>query len=221
MKMLLAANWKSHKTIAQTTDFFTAFAQEYKPNNVEVLICPSYSSLTAAQKQISDHNLSVGLGAQNVSQFEEGAYTGEVSAIQLRELVEYVVIGHSERRNLFHETEEEIEKKVSLAVEAGIKVILCVQNELGIVYSGVDTVAFEPVGAIGSGHPDSPEDVTRVLGILHQNYPQVRLLYGGSVDIESISKYSGIPNLSGFLVGGASLDAKSFATLISLCDTPN
>jgi triosephosphate isomerase len=166
-------------------------------------------------------SLPVLLGAQDVSPFPEGAYTGAIAATQLKNLVDYVIIGHSERRSHFAESEELIQQKVTMAKEVGLHVILCVQDAQGTVYEGVDVVAYEPVSAIGTGNPDSPENVTSVLQAIHERYPSVRLLYGGSVDKNSIHTFTKIPVLDGFLVGGASLEPESFLHLIAACDTRN
>lgn len=224
MKNLIAANWKSNKTLDEIQNFFqylTDNRQTLSTNNTEILICPPFPYLSTIKQQIETHALPVVIGAQNCSPFTLGAYTGEVSAVQIAEFADYVIIGHSERRKYFNEDEETIEKKISQAQECGLRVILCVQDEQGIVYEGVDTVAYEPIGAIGTGKPDDPSRVTTVLQALHEKYPSVRLLYGGSVDKDSINTYAHIPHLNGFLVGGASLDAESFLHLIAACDTKN
>ncbi len=221
---LIAANWKSHKSLEETTDFFNTLTQKKDSlitNQTDIVVCPPFSSLATAHKMSKDASLPIYLGAQNVSPFPEGAYTGEIASSQLKEIAEYVIIGHSERRSHFGETEELIEQKVLQAKNVGLQVILCVQDAHGIVYEGVDVVAYEPVSAIGTGNPATPENVTEVLSSLQSNYPNVRLLYGGSVDTESIHTFLTIPHLKGFLVGGASLDPESFIQLIQACDTKN
>ncbi|HRN95961.1 MAG TPA: triose-phosphate isomerase [Candidatus Levybacteria bacterium] len=221
---LIAANWKSHKSLEETKQFFETLTQSKDrlgTNQTDVVICPSFTSLETAKKLRDAMNLSVLLGGQDVSPFPEGAYTGAIAATQLREIAEYVIIGHSERRSHFGESEAMIEQKINQAKEAGLQVILCVQDAQGIVYEGVDVVAYEPISAIGTGNPDSPENVIQVLETLHERYPSVRLLYGGSVDKNSIHTFTQIPLLHGFLVGGASLEPESFLHLIAACDTRN
>ncbi len=224
MKNLIAANWKSNKSLQEVKDFFENLSdrsEQLSVSNTEVLICPSFPFLEVSRQIINDKKLSVLLGAQNISPFSQGAYTGEVAASQVSELLDFVIIGHSERRRYFKEDEELISKKVQQAQEAGLRVILCVQDEQNMVYEGVDTVAYEPIEAIGTGRPDEPDHVAQVLSHIHNQYPSVRLLYGGSVDKNSIHNYTNIPLINGFLVGGASLEAESFLHLIKACDTKN
>ncbi len=219
---ILAANWKSHKTITETKDFFAVLAERKAhilPSSVHMIICPSFPSLVIARDEMKKHEIPVALGAQDVSPFPEGAYTGEVAATQLQDLVEYIIIGHSERRDYFEELDHMIEMKVKQAKDAGLKVILCVQDEDATVYDGVDIVAYEPVSAIGTGNPDDPENVQRVLSALQSRYPSVTYLYGGSVNSNTIAQFLSINEIGGFLVGGASLDADSFLQLAELCDT--
>lgn len=224
MKNLIAANWKSNKTVDEVKDFFQYLInsqQTLSANNTEVLVCPPFPYLSTVKEYVDTHSLPVLIGAQNCSPFTQGAYTGEVTAAQIADFANFVIIGHSERRKYFNEDEEVIEKKVLQAREAGLRVILCVQDEQGVVYEGVDTVAYEPIGSIGTGKPDDPSRVATVLQTLHEKHPSVRLLYGGSVDKNSLNTYTHIAQLSGFLVGGASLEAETFLHLIAACDTKN
>lgn len=224
MKNLIVANWKSHKNLSEVQEFFKVLSPQIKEmnlENTEVVISPSFPFIQTCRHFIDENRLPVLVAAQNISPFSQGAYTGEVAASQISDLAQYVIIGHSERRNYFKEDEELIEEKISLAKEVGLKVILCVQDENTVVYEGVDTVAYEPIGAIGTGRPDDPERVEEVLAQLHDKYPSVRLLYGGSVDESSIHNYTQIDLVKGFLVGGASLDADKFFQLIKVCDEKN
>jgi len=221
---LIAANWKSHKTLEDTRQFFTTLTsakERLHTTQTDIVVCPTFTGLETAKKMRDEASLPVMIGAQDVSPFPEGAYTGAIAATQLKELVEYTIIGHSERRANFGETEEVLIQKIAQAKAVGLQVILCVQDSQGDVYEGVDVVAYEPVSAIGTGIPDSPENVKEVLAALHEKNPTVRLLYGGSVDKNSIHTFTKIPILNGFLVGGASLDPESFLHLIAACDTRN
>lgn len=221
---LIVANWKSHKTLDETTEFFTALQsnqQKIQTTQTDVVICPAFTSLDRSKKLQKEFSLPVEIGAQDVSPFPEGAYTGAIAATQLKNLVTYVIIGHSERRSHFAETEDMIQQKINNAKEAGLQVILCVQDAEATVYDTVDVIAYEPVSAIGTGNPDDPENVAMVLAKLHEKASSARLLYGGSVDKNSIHTFTQIPNLNGFLVGGASLDPESFLHLIAACDTRN
>lgn len=223
-KNLIVANWKSHKSLVETTEFFeklNSLPERLQPSQTDVVICPPFTSLEHAKTLRDKFSLPIQLGAQDVSPFSEGAYTGAIAATQVKEIAEYVIVGHSERRSHFLESEEMIEKKVQLAKEAGLKVILCVPDAQTKIYEGVDVIAYEPISAIGTGNPADPQDVATVLQTLHTHNPSARLLYGGSVDKNSIYNYTNIDILNGFLPGGASLDPESFLHLITACDTRN
>lgn len=223
-KNLIVANWKSHKSVDETQQFFSRIAEvknELQYANTEIVICPSFIGLEIAKRICSEHSLPIKIGSQNVSAYSEGAYTGEVAASQLSQIVKYIIIGHSERRNNFGDTEETIQEKIQQAKNENLSVILCVQGPDTPVYEGVDVIAYEPLSAIGTGNPDTPENVTTVLQTLHERSPQSLLLYGGSVDKNSIHSFLTIELLSGFLVGGASLDPDTFIHLVSACETRN
>lgn len=223
-KTLLVANWKSHKSYQQTQEYFRKFVEKKDQlalSRTEIVICPSFPSLESAKTIVDAHALPVQIGVQTISQFEEGAYTGEVAASQIQSVARYVIIGHSERRQNFGETEEIIEQKVAQAHAVGLSVILCVQGGETPVYENVACIAYEPISAIGTGNPDSPENVTAVLSAIHEKAPNARLLYGGSVDPETISQFLSIKHIHGFLVGGASLDPDTFLSLVSACETRN
>jgi triosephosphate isomerase len=165
---------------------------------------------------VTEHEISVSLGAQDVSAFPDGAYTGEVGADQIKEFADFVIIGHSERRKYQGETVEQIAQKVIQAQAVGLTVILCVQDENDPIPDGVDLVAFEPPSAIstfGVGKAEDPQEVNRVFNIL-QTKTNAVLIYGGSVDASDISNYRSVEHLSGFLIGGASLEPESFSQLI-------
>lgn len=217
--MIIIGNWKSHHSLENTRVFFEEFG-EFLFNNPqedkEIIICPSYISLKYASDFVHANDLKVSIGAQNISQHEEGAFTGEIAATQLKDIATHVIIGHSERRRFYGEKEAVVSDKVSLAKKAGLKVILCLQNENEQVES-VDYIAYEPPSAIGSGTPDDPENIKKVLGVIKERNNQAKLLYGGSINDENIEAYTKIPNLEGFLVGGASLNSTTFSSLIKKC----
>ena len=158
--------------------------------------------------------MSVSLSGQNVSSFPKGAYTGEINAEQLKEFAEYVIIGHSERLRYLHETNSDLENKVREALEVGLKVIQCIQDENSVIQKGVEIVAYEPPSAIGSGNPDDPEHIAQVFERILQENNNYTLLYGGSVNPQTIAQFKTINTLSGFLIGGASLEAQSFLSLL-------
>lgn len=217
---IIIANWKSHKNLGEAKNFLEQFQSLYEKNpysDKTVVICPPFTALSVCRSFLSQNNLPLYLGAQNVSAYPEGAYTGEVNAKQIKELCEYVIIGHSERRQNLSEKDIDLGKKVEAAKSEGLQVIFCVQNENTPIPAGVDIVAYEPVSAIGTGNAESPEGVKMVLQKIHASRPEPVLLYGGSVNEGEVKNYAHIEEVSGFLVGGASLDADSFFSIISSC----
>jgi triosephosphate isomerase (TIM) len=233
--MLIAANWKMFKGPRETAAFLDAFAA---PEGVDVVICPPFASLQAAV------DAGATVYAQNVHWEPEGAYTGEVSGEMLRELgVSGAIVGHSERRQLFGESDEGVARRARTAVEAGLGVIACVgetieQRESGdtelILKIQVEALAFavgaherlviayEPVWAIGTGKTATPEDVQEVCAAIRARVADlfgaeageaVRIQYGGSVKAANIASIMAQPDVDGALVGGASLDAEEFASI--------
>ena len=218
---LVAGNWKMFKGPAETV----AFLDELEPPaGVEIVVCPAFASLAVA----------VGRGlpvyAQNVHWAEQGAFTGEVSAPMLRELgVEGAIVGHSERRQLFAETDETVRMRCAAALEAGLRVIACVgeteaEREAGetdavlrrqiaaIPRHDALVIAYEPVWAIGTGKTATPELAQQA----HQTIKELhdtRVLYGGSVKPENAAELLTQPAVDGALVGGASLEPESFAAI--------
>ena len=212
------ANWKSHKTKDEAVAFFEhlkANISESDIKNKEIVIAPPMTLLAKCRYLTDKNELPVSLSAQNVSSFPEGAYTGEVNAKQVKEFAKYVIIGHSERRKYLHENEADIENKVREAHENGLTVIQCIQDENDVVHNGVEIVAYEPPSAIGTGNPDTPEHIAQVFDVITSQNPSVKVLYGGSVNVDSIKSFLQIEKLGGFLIGGASLDAATFLSLLS------
>ena len=217
-KQFFVANWKSHKTIEETKEWFSDMSLRLHELNIseeqKVIVCPPYPLLSFCYESISQHHLPIALGAQDISPFPEGAYTGAVSAKLLRELVTYTIIGHSERRQYFSETVEVLSEKVKMALASGIEPIYCVSNKEEKIPQGVKIVAYEPLSAIGSGHPDSPEDAEAVAKFLKENNAIAQVLYGGSVTPEDVRTYMELPSIDGVLVGGASLTPEGFSGII-------
>jgi len=243
---IIAGNWKMNKTIDQSLDLVTKLKSEVaQVNDVDIVLCPPFTSLFVVGKAIRGTNIS--LGAQNLHWEEKGAYTGEVSAGMLTNVgCQYVIIGHSERRQFFAETNQSVNRKVKTASKFGFTPIMCVGEKLeerergvteGVVrehitrglegLSGEEVlkivIAYEPVWAIGTGKtaiPDQAQEVhSFIRGLLRELYDevtasQVRIQYGGSVKPDNISDIMKEPDIDGALVGGASLDAKSFAQII-------
>lgn len=217
MESLFVANWKLNKTIHETQEYFEEL--QAKLTGVElggkkIVICPSYLSLPEASKMVNSLGLSVSIGGQDVSEYESGAYTGEVGAFQLKEFAQYVIIGHSERRRYFNETPDQIQRKIEMAKKQGLLTIVCIQDEYEIP-EGADAIAFEPVGSIGTANPEDPGRITEVFKAVRSQTPEATLLYGGSVSPDTINQFKGIEHLSGFLIGGASLDPNSFVSIIT------
>jgi triosephosphate isomerase len=219
--MLIAANWKMYKTQAETLAFCSAFRA---PAGVDVVVCPPFTSLAVA--------LSSGLTvyAQNVHWAEEGAFTGEISVAMLQELgVRGAIVGHSERRQLFGETDESTATRAEAALAGGLGVIACVgetesQREAGetegVLRRQVNVlpqderlvIAYEPVWAIGTGKTATPQ-LAHDAHALIKSVLDVPVLYGGSVKLENAADLLSQPSVDGALVGGASLDPESFAAI--------
>lgn len=221
-KLFIIANWKSNKTSVETKKWLQEFQNsEFRiqnNNNVDkkIIVCPPFTSLSVMKTLIERKKMPFKLGAQDVSPFDAGAYTGEVNAKQIKEFAEYVIIGHSERRNNFGETDDVLVKKVKKAIEVGLLPIFCIQNENTPVPEEVRLTAYEPPTAIGTGNPDTPENAERVAKIVKENNPQIKyILYGGSVTQDNIHSFAEMENINGALIGGASLDPQKFAALIT------
>ncbi len=217
--LLIVANWKSNKTSKDTLNFFEKFALSPDfPTNIKVVICPSYLSVPTASAFVKEKNLNLEIGVQNISPFEVGAYTGEVAAELAREFATYAIIGHSERRKNFGETDQMLADKVSLCLGFGLTPIFCVPNAETAIPEQVKIVAYEPIEAIGTGEPDTPENAEKVGEKIRQNHPGVeKVLYGGSVIADNVDSFVKMPGIDGVLVGGASLTAESFLMLINKC----
>lgn len=216
--LYIVANWKENKTREEALDFLSQFLKtfEIKPN-MTVVICPPYLVVPDVSEFIKSNNIKVVLGVQNISKFEEGAHTGEVSAHEAKEFVSFSIIGHSERRAL-GETDEDVKIKVEMAGKNDIEPIVCVVNENVPIPQGARIVAYEPVESIGTGNPDTPENAERVaLAIKSKNAQVQHVLYGGSVTSENVRSFTQMQNIDGVLVGGASLDPIEFAGITKRC----
>ena len=240
---LIAGNWKMNTTVAEGTQLVKEMLDAGLSNItwVEKLICPPYLSLVHLFELIKFSNIK--LGAQNVFWEERGAFTGEISPLMLKGVCEYVIIGHSERRQYFAETGEITNKKIKAALKVGLKPILCVgenlkENEAGMAGEviigelksglfGVEktnnlVIAYEPIWAIGTGKAATSAQANEAIGLIRRTlvgiYGQagaagIRILYGGSVTPENISEYIKQPEIDGAMVGGASLKAASFVSI--------
>lgn len=229
-----------NKTSSEARDFAEKI-NEFNFEKSDVLLAPSFVSLESFRKIL---NKKIEVGAQNLSQFEDGAYTGEVSTSMLKDIgVENVIIGHSERREKFFESNEIVNAKVKKALADGFHVILClgealevkvenkevdfVKDELLKSLEGIEnieniTIAYEPIWAIGTGKTCSADDAEKmcreIRQIINKNYGEIskdiRILYGGSVKPSNAKEILSQDNIDGVLVGGASLDPEGFIEII-------
>jgi triosephosphate isomerase len=241
-KPVIAANWKMHKTVAEAREFLKDFLPEVSGiSDAEIVIAPVFTSLHAVSEALGGTNVS--LSAQDVFYEEKGAYTGEVSPHMLRDVgCEYAIIGHSERRQYFGETDDTVNRKIKASLAAGLKVIFCIgesleEREAGMTNEVLEgqlsgglkevdmdnvVVAYEPIWAIGTGVTATPEQAEeahnfirgRLAGPYGEKAGDVRILYGGSVKPENVDTLMARPNIDGALVGGASLKPDSFASLV-------
>ena len=240
---MIAGNWKMNTTLREATELVSKMRPLLDPiQNVDKVICPPFISLAVVKELI--RGSSIKLGAQNIYFEEKGAYTGEISPLMLADLCEFVIIGHSERRQYFNETGEMVNKKVLAALRTGLKPILCIgerldENEAGrteeIVteqlrssLAGVDypsslTIAYEPVWAIGTGKAATGQQANETIGLIRRNVAQlyneglaqaIRILYGGSVTGDNIAEFVQQSEIDGALVGGASINADQFLSIV-------
>ncbi|MEG4323183.1 MULTISPECIES: triose-phosphate isomerase [unclassified Microcoleus] len=237
-KIVIAGNWKMYKTRAESLEFLQGFMSclTETPEEREVVLCVPFTDLSVLSKNL--HGSRIRLGAQNVHWQESGAYTGEISGQMLTELgVRYVIIGHSERRQYFGETDETVNLRLKAAQKSGLIPILCVgetkqQRDAGEtedhIFSqlaqdlvGVDqdnlVIAYEPIWAIGTGDTCETKEANRVIGLIRSKLtnPDVPIQYGGSVKGENIDEVMAMPEIDGVLVGGASLEAASFDRIVN------
>ena len=210
----IVANWKSNKTEAEALEFFSEFSKIYKPvEGKGVIICPSFTSLSSSLKFINENNLDIKLGAQNVSPFELGAFTGEVNSAQIKEFCSYCIVGHSERRGKFSEDLSMINDKIRQLEKEKITPIVCISqiSQLeGLLLTDDALVAYEPLSAIGSGKPDSPQDDENIAKEI-----KAKVLYGGSVNEQNVAGFTSSLSIDGVLVGEKSLDPQSFLQIIN------
>ncbi len=247
-KPVIAGNWKMYKLLGDAVDTVLAL----KPlvanaNHCEVVIAPVFTALKTVADRLEGSN--IGVAGQNCStEPAEGAHTGEVAATMLRDVgAKYVIVGHSERRQLYFETDSMINKKCQAAITAGLAVILCVGESLeqreqgtaervvsgqlsgglsGLTASDLDRIiiAYEPVWAIGTGRTATPEQAQEMHAFIRRVFAdrysdqaanELRILYGGSVKPDNIAGLMSQKDIDGALVGGASLQAESFAKIVN------
>lgn len=212
---MIVANWKSNETEKDALTWFSAMKPSLDSIEKTIVICPPATLLSTAFEQKTSLQLTCAIGAQDISPFAAGAYTGEVNGEQLKEFVTYVIIGHSERRTYFNEDDSLLAKKVAMAIAYGLIPIFCVQNEQTVIPEGVHIVAYEPVAAIGTGHADSPDAANAVAQKIKEKNNDISVLYGGSVTAENVSSFTHARDIAGVLVGGASLHPQEFSQIIT------
>lgn len=213
------ANWKSNKSISEALDWLAKVGPQIpKADNLKIVVCPTFSALSEVKKAITVGNFPLLLGAQDLSPFEAGAYTGEESAEFLSALASMAILGHSERRQNFGETDEMVAQKVKQATENNIIPLVCVQDSNTKVPKNCKLVAYEPVWAIGNGNPDTPADAGEVAKKLKEKYGEdLNVLYGGSVNSENVQSFVAEENISGVLIGSASLSSEEFLKICKNC----
>ena len=246
-RRVIAGNWKMYKVLSETRAFFSAFLPMVaNAKHCDIVIAPPFTAISAAVQSAKGSN--VAISGQDVFWEKEGAFTGEVSAPMLADAgCRFVIIGHSERRQFFGETDESVAKKTKTALAAGLTPVVCVgetfaQRETGQTESVLQKqflsgpssltpeefsrilLAYEPVWAIGTGKTATPETAADAHRVLRQCAAErfsaayasaLRILYGGSVKPDNIKGLMAQKELDGALVGGASLDAQSFASIVN------
>lgn len=247
-KIIIAGNWKMNKIFPEAEDFFMDIAEyieNKKLGNVEVVICPPSVYLEMAGDITADHQLFI--GAQNVSGFESGAYTGELSALMFNSMeLDYCIIGHSERRKYFAETDKNINEKLKILQENEIIPIVCIGETLNERESGITEkivlnqlenafrnvqindnviIAYEPVWAIGTGVTATPQQAQEIHYLIRNWFvdkyskevaENIPILYGGSMKPENIKELLSQQDIDGGLIGGASLDISKFSEMIDI-----
>jgi triosephosphate isomerase len=245
-KPLIAGNWKMYKTVAEAVETARELVQCTAAVNVEVMIAPPFTALASVAEIVKGTH--VALGAQNLFWKNEGAYTGEISPVMLSSIgCQYAIIGHSERRQYFGDTDESVNAKIRAALDHHLIPVFCVgetesQREAGETFSVLDkqvtnglegfssealssllVIAYEPVWAIGTGKTATIDQVQEVHAFLRSLVEKrfdnllaksVRILYGGSVKPDNVTEIMNMPDVDGALVGGASLSAKIFNSII-------
>lgn len=237
-KIIIAGNWKMHKTQAESLEFLGEFLTQLEetPDNREIILGVPFTSLSTMSKNL--HGSRIKLAAQNVHWEDNGAYTGEIAGAMLTELgITHVIVGHSERRQYFGDTDATVNLRVIAAQRHGLIPIFCIgetksQRDAGetenVITSQVQkglvdvdqnnlVIAYEPIWAIGTGDTCESKEANQVIGVIRENLDNknVTIQYGGSVKPSNIDEIMAQPEIDGVLVGGASLEPSSFARLVN------
>ena len=245
-KPLIAGNWKMYKTVAEAVETARELVQHTADADVDVMIAPPFTALSPVAEVV--RGTAVALGAQNLFPKKEGAFTGEISPVMLSDIgCRYVILGHSERRQFFGDTDASVNAKIRAALDHQLIPVFCVgeseaQREAGETFSvldkqvtkglegfssealtGILVIAYEPVWAIGTGKTATTDQVQEVHAFLRSLVEKrfdnllaktVKILYGGSVKPDNVTEIMNMPDVDGALVGGASLSAKIFNSII-------
>ncbi len=242
-KPIIAGNWKMNNTASQGVALVKAIAPLVEDAECDVVVCVPAIDIPAVGEALK--GTKIALGAQNVHFAEKGAYTGEISASMLKEYgVQYVIIGHSERRQYFGETDETVNKRTLAALAAGLTPIVCIgesleERETGKTesvlakqieegFKGIEdikkiVVAYEPIWAIGTGRTATAEQANETIGFIRRKIGEmfcpkcaenVRIQYGGSMNAGNCKELMAMPEIDGGLIGGASLKAPDFAAIV-------
>ena len=246
-KLMIAGNWKMNKTFQEAEEFFFDLIDIYENkdlDNIAAVVCPPSVFLEMATDIANENPFSI--GAQNCSQFDNGAYTGEISTSMLVSMeVEYCIIGHSERRQYFGETDDSVNSKLRKLQESNIIPIVCIGetleereegitkdvivNQLGGAFQDVAieenvVIAYEPIWAIGTGKTATPDQAQEIHALIRkwieENYnsdvaEKIQILYGGSMKPENVEELLSQKDIDGGLIGGAALDVEKFSSMIN------
>lgn len=211
---LVVANFKAN----QTWDDLEVWLEKVNPLastfTGTIIVCPSSPFISEASQKIKNLNSKLKLGGQDISRFEQGAFTGEYAASQVADQISYAIVGHSERRNNFGESDEILAAKVNNAQKAGINPIFCVGDSKTSIPENVKIVAYEPTFAIGTGNPDTPQNAHEIAKQI-KDRKECAVIYGGSVTAQNAKGYLEKGVIDGLLIGSFSLDPLNFLNLLN------
>ena len=221
---LVIGNWKCNKNIDQARSWFDQFRRGYNPvDGVEVVLAPPLILLAQISEYLEQYQIdNFSLAAQDISPFPLGSYTGATAADMVKTICRYVIVGHWERRNYFHETALDAVNKVSEAADASLIPIICVDETnamsqltaLGDIDCDKLVVGYSPVDGASYREPQSPDKIAEVAGYIGQVYPARPIIYGGGVEVRNYQRYISIDGISGLFLGAASLEPDSFLEIV-------
>lgn len=212
----IIANWKANKNTQDATSWLEQIGSSWQSESKVVILCPAFPLLHVVRDFIEEENLPLQIGSQDISKFDSGPFTGEVSGQVLKDYVTYSIIGHSERREKLGESDEDAAQKVTQANKNGLKPVFCVQNAMTPIPYSIELVAYEPVFAIGTNSPDTPENAESIARQIKEKNPNVKyVIYGGSVTPENVHSFTSKDQIDGVLVGTKSLDPVTFSEIIT------